>query len=75
MMKMKRLVNFFNKPPLPFDRILILGFCELVLIVLREEHGRFYGLTNAIYHALFFTLMLAVLLQLIRLINELRRDK
>lgn len=74
-MKMKRLVNFFNKPPLPFDRILILGFCELVLIVLREEHGRFYGLTNAIYNALFVTLMLAVLLQLIRLINEVISDK
>ena len=72
---MKRLANFFNKPPLPFDRILILGFCQLVLIILSEERGRFYGLTNAIYNALFVTLMLAVLLQLIRLINEVRRDK
>lgn len=72
---MKRLVKFFNKPPLPFDRILILGFCQLVLIVLSEEHGRFYGLTNAIYNALFVALMLAVLLQLIRLINEVIRDK
>ena len=72
---MKRLANFFNKPPLPFDRILILGFCQLVLIILSEERGRFYGLTNAIYNALFVTLMLAVLLQLIRLINEVIRDK
>ena len=72
---MKRLADFFNKPSLPFDRLLILCFCELVLIVLREEHGRFYGLTNAIYIALFVTIMLAVLVQLIRLINEVMRDK
>lgn len=72
---MKRLVNFFNKPAMSFDKIFILGFCQLALIVLREEHGRFYGLANAIYTALFVTIILAILLQLIRLINEVRKEQ
>ena len=72
---MNKIKSFFNKPPLSFDRILILGFCLLALIVLREEHGRFYGLANAIYTALFVTIILAILLQLIRLINEVRKEQ
>lgn len=72
---MKRLADFFSKPPLPFDRILILGFCQLVLIILSEERGRFYGWANAFHKALLAAIILAVLLQLIRLINEVRRDK
>ena len=72
---MKHLANFFNKPPLPFDRILILGFCQLFLIVLSEEHGRFYGWANAFHKALLAAIILAALLQLIRLINEVIRDK
>ena len=72
---MKRLVNFFNKPPLPFDRILILGFCQLVLIVLSEEHGRFYGWANAFHKALLAAIILALCVQLIRLINEVIRDR
>ena len=72
---MKRLANFFNKPPLPFDRILILGFCELVLIVLREEYGRFYGWANAFHKALLVAIILALCVQLIRLINEVMGEK
>lgn len=72
---MNKIKSFFNKPPLSFDRILILGFCLLVLIVLREEYGRFYGLANAFYNALYLTIMLALCLQTIRLINEVINDK
>lgn len=71
----KRLKLFFTKPSMPFDKLLFLGGAELFLIILQEAHGRFYGLAGAVYNALFVTIILAVSLQLIRLINEVINDK
>lgn len=72
---MKRLVNFFNKPSMSFDKIILLGACEFLLILLKESYGRLYGLVSDVYHALFVTVLLALTIQLIRLINEVIRDK
>lgn len=72
---MKRLVNFFNKPAMSFDKIILLGICEVILIMVKETSGRFYGITNAIYHALFMAVLLALSIQLIRLINEVRKEQ
>jgi len=66
---------FFSKPSMPFDKILLLGFCELLLIVIKEEHGRFYGLINNVYYAVFTAVILALFLRFIRLINEVRAGK
>lgn len=75
MKTIKLVKDFFTKPALSFDKIVLLGLCELLLIMLKESHGRFYGMANAIYHALFVAIILALSIQLLRLIAEVRRDK
>lgn len=67
--------NFFTKPAMSFDKIIMLGICEFVLIFFQETFGRLYGLTGAIYNALFTTVLLALCVQLIRLIFEVKAGK
>lgn len=72
---MNKIKSFFNKPSMSFDKIILLAICEVVLIIFKEANGRLYGMTNAIYHALFLAVLLALWIQLLRLIAEVRRDK
>lgn len=72
---MERLKLFFMKPSMSFDKLLMLGGAEFLMIVLQEGHGRFYGLYGAIFNAVFVTIILAVTLQLVRLIFEALKDK
>lgn len=72
---MKHLANFFNKPSMSFEKIIMLGLCELFLIMLKEWHGRFYGMANAVYHALFVAVILALFIQFIRLNAEVKAGK
>lgn len=75
MKTIKVVKDFFSKPSMSFDKIILLGLCEFFLIFTQETYGKFYGLAGAIYHAVFMAIILALLVQVIRLVVEVEKEK
>ena len=75
MKTMKPVKDFFSKPSMSFDKIIMLGLCEFFLIFIKETNGKFYGLASALYHAVFMAIILALLVQVIRLVVEVEKEK
>ena len=71
----KPVKDFFSKPSMSFDKIVLLGLCEFFLIFIDETYGNFYGLVGAIHHALFMAIILALSVQVIRLVVEVEKEK
>lgn len=70
---MNKLKLFFTKKPMSFDKILMLVGAEFLLVMWQEEHGKFYGLLKHIYFALFTALLLALTIQFVRMIIDVKR--
>lgn len=71
----KAVKDFFSKPSMSFDKIIMLGLCEFFLIFIKETYGDFYGLAGAIYNALFMAIILALLVQVARLVVEVEKGQ
>ena len=63
--------SFFNKPSISGDRILLLGICSVVLMIMAEANDGAINFLDNIFRALIATIVIALLIQLVRLINEL----
>lgn len=72
---MKTIKSFFSKPAMSFDKIIMLGLCEFFLIFIDENYGKFYGLAGATIRALITVIILALLVQIVRLVVEVEKDK
>lgn len=63
--------SFFSKPSLSGDRILLLGICSVVLRIMVEVNGGAINFLDDIFKALIVAIIIALLIQIVRLINEL----
>lgn len=75
MKTLKTVKDFFKKPALSFDKIVILGLCIFFLIFIDETYGKFYGMAGATIRALIVAVMLALCVQVVRLVFEIRAGK
>ena len=75
MKTMKPVKDFFSKPSMSFDKIVMLGLCEFFLIFIDETFGKFYGMADATIRALIVAIILALLVQVIRLVVEVEKEK
>ena len=75
MKTLKTVKDFFKKPALSFDKIIILGLCIFFLIFIDETYGKFYGMAGATIRALIVAIILALLVQVARLVVEVEKGK
>lgn len=75
MKTLKPVKDFFSKPALSFEKIIMLGLCEFFLIFIDETYGKFYGMAGATIRALITVIILALCVQVVRLVVEVEKDK